>query len=208
MHAVAVPHRLQRPNERAGLEPIEVFRSVAPQSRCPRQVPQSWVKSRPAFQSLESNPRPDIAAALFRANVPSVDKAWTELACEAVRVEVAGSSPSRLNSVFCFADVFEALSFPESAGEAKEVYKGVIEDGVPWVVVDMGKFAQVTPTSYDAAGYEQAWETARAQAYGYWAPDAAIDDLELAEILVAGPVLIEGSPLRLIPTMRDSGLII
>ena len=206
---MAPPHRLQRPEERNGVGPIDVFRALAPQGVQPlSQVPQKWTRSRPAFQSLEPDARPEIAAAVRRAEVPDVDKVWTELAYESVRTEVAPQLPSRLDALFCFADVFEAFSFTEVTDAGRPVFKGTVDDGVPWAVVDMARFAIVNPTSHEVDGYEQAWQTASLQARGYWAPGAIIDDLECAEVLVAGSVSIESAPLRLIPTMRSLGLIV
>lgn len=188
---------------------MEVFRALANVSGQPlMQVPQMWTRLQPAFQSLEPDGRPEIAAALSRAQVAGVDKVWTELAYEAVRTEVGADRPSRLDSLFCFADVFEAFAFTETTGEARFVVRGVVEENVPWAVVDMAKFAVVAPASGDADGYAEAWEIARAQAYGYWAPDASTSDVECAEILVAGPALFEDFPLRLLPTMRGHGLIL
>ncbi len=108
------PYRLRRPQERNGLGPLEVFRVLARKDGQPlRQVPNNWVRTLDAFVSLQHDFGPGTAATLARANVPYVDKVWAELAYESVRTEVAPEQPSRLDSVFCFADVFEAFSFPE-----------------------------------------------------------------------------------------------
>ena len=61
------------------------------------------------------------------------------------------------------------------------------------------------PTS--PGGFAIAWDQALERAHNYWAPPDADTSVECAEILVGGPVVIDQQPVRLIPSMRDRGVI-
>jgi hypothetical protein len=108
-----------------------------------------------------------------------------------------------LESLFAFADPIEALSFTEETDAPKHVWRGRVEAGAPWVVVDMKAFSVPQPPTPDAAGFQFAWTQAEAQAMGYWQPGPVVG---VAEILVRGPILLS-ERLRLLPLLRELGLL-
>jgi len=200
-----VRYSLRRPGL-AGRGPIEVFRVIEPQSGPPpRQVPQKWLLGQNAYRALQPDPRPETAVALVRANAPNVQKVWTEMAYEAVRTEIAPTAPPRFEAVFAFADPLEAISFPFqfNLGVPKWVYRGTVDETVPWRMVDMVSFSVVQPADTTTQGFADAWEVARRQAQGYWAPS---DDVRIAEILVGGSVELTTAVVPL-PLLRELGVI-
>jgi hypothetical protein len=85
--------------------------------------------------------------------VPNVDKVWTELAYESARARIAQALPSRLDSLYAYADPLEALSFTEVTGEPKAVWEGDVLAGAAWALVDVTEFEVVIPTTQDEQGY-------------------------------------------------------
>src|SRR5439155_16212041 len=114
--SAGMPYRLRRPPTRTGHGPLTVYRAVAAAAQPLQQVPQRWVRSQGAYQSLAPNPQPLIASALQAASVPCVDKVWTELAYEAARLDVAPNLPSRLDSLYAYMDPLEALFLHRTDG--------------------------------------------------------------------------------------------
>jgi hypothetical protein len=198
-----VTYELRRPAGREGVGPLEVFRAISPAPQARQQIPARYVASLDAYRALSANPAPEIAAALNTAKVDSVLKVWTELAYEAVRIRVRPTAPSRLESLFAFADPIEALSFTEETDAPKHVWRGQVEAGAPWVVVDMSGFSVPQPPAPNAAGFRTVWRQAETQAMNYWQPGAVVG---IAEILVGGPILLSAR-LRLLPLLRELGLL-
>ncbi len=87
--------------------------------------------------------------------------------------------------------------------EAKHVWEGSVQDGVPWSVVDMSAFEVVVPPTPDEKGYQEAWDRAVEKGKAYWAPGDAV---QVAEVLVPGPVLLTRR-LELIQLLREVGLV-
>lgn len=199
-------YQLRRPPTRDGQGPLTVYRAISTVGQPLLQQPMGWVRLQPAFQGLAVDSTPLAAAALAAASVPNVEKVWTEMAYEAGRVAVAPNLPSRLGSLFCFADPLEALSFTEVAGEAKHVWEAEVQAGIPWALVDMSQFEVVNPSTQDASGYQTAWDQAFRRASSYWAPDADVADVKVAEILIAGPAMLIRR-LELLPLLRELGLV-
>jgi hypothetical protein len=168
-----------------------------------QQIPARYVVSLDAFRALSANRDPEIAAALNAAKVDFVLKVWTELAYEAVRIRVRPTAPSRLESLFAFADPIEALSFTEETDTPKHVWRGEVDTGAPWVLVDMRAFSIPQLPVPGAAGFRAVWQQAEAQAMNYWQPTAVVG---IAEILVGGPILLSAR-LRLLPLLRELGLL-
>lgn len=199
------PYELKRPSSAAGVGPLTVFRAISRDKQPLLQAPRAWVTSLPAFHALSEASNPEIAApALVTSQVPAVAKIWTELAYEEVRKSVAPGSPSRLTSLFAFADPLEAFAFTEETGEAKTVYEGGVLDGVSWAVTDMSRFRMVEPQENSPAGFAQAWQEASVDAAAYWMPSG---DFQMAEVLVEGGIQLIRQ-LTLIPFLRDIGIVI
>jgi hypothetical protein len=196
-------YRLRRPEDRAGRGNLTVYRAISTDDQPLLQRPMGWVRLQRAYQALAADSNPAIAAALAAASVPHIEKVWTELAYESVRLAVAPTLPSRLDSLFAFADPLEALSFTEIAGEAKHVWEMAVPAETSWAVVDMTAFASVDPATKNASGYEAAWEEALERGRSYWTPCSTI---KVAEVLVAGPATLTRR-LELLPLLRDLGLI-
>ena len=172
------------------------------------QRPMYFVRSADAYQGLAVNRSPTTAAALHSANVQNVVKVWSELAFDHVRQLVAPEAPSRLDSVYATPDVYEAFSFTEQTGTAHRVHRGVVADGVPWQLVDMGSFEIVSPQTPDADGFAEAWDLAFDRAQGYWMTGQATPNTPFfAEVLVGGTLVIDPEPLRLLEVMEAHALI-
>jgi len=199
---------LVRPPTLSGVGPLEVFRAIAPVTQNLVQTPQRFVLSSNAHAGLVANPTAATAAALHAAQVPSVIKVWTELAFESVRASIVPDAPSRLSSVYATADVYEAFSFTEITNGAHYVHRGVVQDGVPWRLVDMGSFEIVHPPTADEAGFEEAWKVALDKANRYWLKDRIPASTPFfAEILVGGTVNLDPKPLRLLDVLEADGFI-
>src|SRR5207253_3676004 len=125
----------------------------------------------PAFKALAQSPTPETAASLVAAGVANVAKIWTELAFEAVRQQLAPEAPSRLDAIFAFADPIEALSFTETTGQGQQVWRGTVESGVTWWLVDMAAFDVVEPQANAADVFRVSWAVALERARGYWIPE-------------------------------------
>lgn len=97
-------YSLRRPNTRTGTGPVTVYRATSKPNQPLLQSPIRWVRQQPAFGPLSENPNPEHAALLARVGSANIEKVWTELAYEAVRVDVAPDAPSRLDSLYAFAD--------------------------------------------------------------------------------------------------------
>ena len=185
-----------------------MFRAIAPIPQSREQTPQRFVLSSPAYAGLAANPTPATAAALHAAQVPSVIKVWTELAFESVRAAIMPAAPSRLDAVYACADVYEAFSFTEETNTPHHAHRGMIQDGVPWQLVDMSAFASSVPPTSDEAGFEDAWTKSCDNANRYWLTGQATPNTPFfAEILVGGVVTIDADRLRLLDMMEGEGLI-
>lgn len=198
-----MPYELERPATRSGVGPIGVYRSISNFNQPLHQQPRRWVREQQAFKVLSGDPKPEIAAALAAAEVPVVVKVWTELAYEACRVDKAPDMPSRLDSLYAYADPLEALSFTEITGSAQQVFRGNVQENVPWAVVDMLDFQLIDPTTLDKEGFNAAWLQAFEDAERYWLHDGTP---RAAEILVAGPILLT-QRLELLPLLRELELV-
>lgn len=111
--------------------------------------------------------------------------------------------PSRLDSLYAYADPLEALSFTEITNEPKQVWEGTVQDGVAWAVVDMSVFKVIEPEVPDEGGFEETWRQAFDAAKQYLQP---IVDTGAAEVLVAGQIRLSRR-LQLIPLLRELGLL-
>lgn len=168
----------------SGVGPAIVFRAIT--ANVPLlQTPQSWVRNQPAFERLAADCLPDAAAALQAAGVLEVEKVWTELAYESVRAAAARDWPSRLDSLFAFADPVEAFDFGYETLGVKQAWEGTVPDGVAWAQVDMSVFRVERVAAATPAEFADAWQRAERGAHDYWSRSA---DPEVAEILVAGPI--------------------
>ncbi len=197
-------YKLRRPTSRTGVGPLMVYRAIAADMDQPlTQQPMLWVRSLPACRALVDDPQPRIAKALAAASVPYVPKVWTELAYEAVRLEVSPEKPSRLDVLYAYADPLEALSFTEITGLPKQVWEGGVAEEVPWAMTDMSVYGVIHPTTQDEDGFRTAWAQATEAARKYWQPDNGV---RAAELLVAGPVQLTRR-LELIPLLRERGLV-
>jgi hypothetical protein len=79
---------------------------------------------------------------------------------------------------------------------------------VPWQLVDMGSFAVEQPATLDEAGFKAAWDAACDRAIRYWMTGQATPTTPFyAEILVGGPILLDGAPLRLLEIMEAEQLL-
>ncbi|GIW20264.1 MAG: hypothetical protein KatS3mg065_0560 [Chloroflexota bacterium] len=197
------PYRLRRLSARIGQGPETVYRAVSTDNQPLLQQPMKWVRLQGAYRALAECPTPRMAAALAAAGVPNVAKVWTELAYEAVRQQIARELPSRLDSLYAFADPFEALSFTEVTSGAHQVWEGEVPEGVTWAAVDMSAFGVVRPETPDPAGYAEAWRRATEQARRYWVPG---DEIQVQEILVAGELRLTRQ-VRLLPLLTELGLL-
>lgn len=205
-----MPHSIQRPPSRVGVGPLPVFRAVSNRDARTTQTPAGWVRRQPAFlnftafrsagRSLEE------AAAFSVANgIPNVPKCLTEVVYEDVRLEIALSAPSRLDSVFGFVDIYEAFSFLSASNEAQCVFAGEVPDGAPWVVTPMDVFQVQALATAEAADVSQAIAVASADAARYW--DASTPLGDHAEVLT--PLIeIRQPQLRLLGTLRAHGLLV
>ena len=201
-------YKLKRPPSLSGTGPLEVYRALSVGPPVLRQTPQCFVRRTDAFKGLFGRVSPTIAAALHAANVSLVPKVWTELAYESVRAEILPSAPSRLDALYAFADPFEAFSFTEETRTPHQVHRGMVLQGTPWQLVDMGSFSIVQPVTPDEAGYDQAWAVARTAAVSYWLTGQATPNTPFrAEILVGGELQIDQQPLRLLEVMTSESLV-
>lgn len=201
-------YRLVRPPKLSGTGPLEVFRAISTAPQDLVQRPMQFVRNTDAYRGLNVDRSPTTAAALHSANVQHVVKVWTELAFEHVRQLVAPGAPSRLDSVYAAPDVYEAFSFTEQTGIAHRVHRGVVADGVPWQLVDMGSFGIVAPETPDAHGFDNAWSLACNRASNYWMTGHATPSTPFfAEVLVGGPLVIDPEPLRLLDVMEAHALL-
>lgn len=181
-----------------------MFRAVdAQHQQALRQTAQRWVMNQPAYTALNQTPSPEVAAGLHQAGVLNVPKVWSELAYETVRKEAFPAAPSRLESLYAYLDPLEALSFTEVTGYGKQVWRGEVENGVRWAVVDVSHFSVAQPASADINGFQEAWDRARTQARSYWGSEA---DVREAEVLVAGPIVLT-EQILLVPYLRRIGLV-
>ncbi len=163
---------------------MTVFRAITENVPL-RQTPQSWVRKQQSFPPLAETPVPEKAVELHGAGTPQVEKVWTELAYETVRLEVAPELPPRLDSLFAFADPIEAFDFGYETLGVKQAWMGEVLDGVPWAQVDVGAFRVERVDETTVEEFRAAWERAAARAVQYWTPGEVP---EIAEILVAGPI--------------------
>lgn len=202
-------HRLARPATLSGFGPLEVFRAVAPTPQQEVvQTPRRWALSTPAYAGLKLDPRPITAAALHAAGVANVIKVWTELAYESIRVAVVPTAPSRLESLYAMADVYEAFAFNEVTNTGHWVHRGVVAEGVPWQLVDMRSFIVAQPRTPDGAGFDEAWRDACVNAHKYWLTGHAPPDAPFfAEILVQGELRLDQERLHLLNVMESHGLV-
>jgi hypothetical protein len=110
-------YKFQRPDDRGGVDPLAVYRSLGVGSHPQVQEPHFHVRRTiPAYGALEpllenGGDPPGAAAHLNSNGFADVDKALAELAYETVRRDIRPSAPSRLDSVFCFFDPLEAFLF-------------------------------------------------------------------------------------------------
>jgi hypothetical protein len=180
-----------------------------------RHSPRGYVRSLGEFNLLiqtEGDPDFETLAAACSAlhalalNPALMHKAIVELAYERVRLSVRPDAPSRLDSVFCCCDLVEAFSFRDiRAGALGQVYAGTTVGKAQWAVVDMAEYG--VPRSLgggDAAYYRLIWQQALDKAHGYWIPGASIAS---AEVLVAGEVQFDGSPLTTLDLLREVGVV-
>lgn len=195
---------LERPESLSGVGSLIVYRAISRESQPLLQTPMLWARQQAAFTALTASPEPATAAQLHASGVPLVPKIWTELAYESVRVRVARTLPSRLDSLFAFTDPLEAFSLEQITSNDKDVYQGVVQDGVAWCIVDMAHFGIPSFQTFNPEGYQSAWDVACGQAARYWNPTGPI---ETAEALVAGPVLLQRSALTLVDLLRHMGIV-
>lgn len=148
----------------------------------------------------------DAVASVIQAldsQAPYVEKTWTELAFEAVRRRVRPEAPSRLSCLFCFADPFEALALTERTAIAYMVCRAVTAENVPWVVVDMEGF-EVQKLAPDGDSIVEAYRRAESLAESYWSSSG---EMQTAEVLVAGPIVLQPQRISLMILLQDLGLL-
>jgi len=196
-------YKLQRPAKRAGTGPLTVYRSTNRSDLSTIQTPQRWVMSQPAYAILSATPAASTAAQLQAAIHQHVPKIWTELAYEDVRRRLAPGAPSRLESLFAFADPVEAFSLEQVTNVDKAVWEAEVSIAAPWALVDMSHFEIGEYKSFDEAGFQDAWNNAADRASKYWMPGGTI---ATAEILVGGTIELKRQ-LNLVDLFRHIGLI-
>jgi hypothetical protein len=169
-----VAYQRVRPDQRTDRGGLTVYRCVSRLSQPLLQTPVGWTRAQASFDPLSDDPDPQHAALLHRVGTPNVRKVWVELAYETTRANVAPHFPSRLDSLYAFADPVEAFDFQQHSDTALDVWKATIQDGVHWAVVDMAKFSIPDPPSTDAEGFDAIWDWATDNATQYWAPGETI----------------------------------
>jgi len=133
-------YKFQPPDDRAGVGPLTVYRSLGMGNHPQVQELHFHVRRTiPAYGALapllENGGNPPAAAAHLNSNgFADVDKALAELAYETVRRDIRPSAPSRLDSVFCFFDPLEAFLFGDVVAQSgpRAVCGGIVRSGVPW----------------------------------------------------------------------------
>lgn len=205
-------YEFQRPDDRAGVGPLAVYRSLGMGSHPQVQEPHFHVRRTiPAYGALEpllDNGGDPAAAHLNSNGFAHVDKALAELAYETVRRDIRPSAPSHIDSVFCFFDPLEAFLFGDVVAPSgpRAVCSGIVRSGVPWAIVPMPIPFFVEPPSRDQDGYRQFWETAIRRARIYWNPETPLD--RVAEVLVAGAVDLQGSATGQWDTFISAGIVL
>jgi hypothetical protein len=196
-----MPYSLRRPGSGSGVGGLTVYRAVSRVNQPLLQEPVRWTRQQGAFESLWEKSDPKDAALLARVGAPHIPKIWTEIAYEVVRSEVAPDHPSRLDSLFAFADPLEAFAFQQHVDAAVDVWEGQVLDGARWGLVDMAGFEVVQSHGSDMDSFANAWDQASAAARSYWAPGEMV---ETAEILVEGRIQLRRK-LDLLPSLRELG---
>lgn len=163
---------------------MTVFRAITENVPL-RQTPQSWVRNQQSFPPLAEAPVPEKAAELHAAGVPHVEKVWTELAFENVRLERASHLPSRLESLFAFADPLEAFDFGYETFGMKQAWVGEVPENVRWAQVDMSAYRVERAGTATSTEFQVAWDRAVVRASSYWVPSGIP---VVAEVLVEGPI--------------------
>jgi hypothetical protein len=198
---------------RAGLGPVRVFRALpnaVGQRHWPvDQTPQNFITSLPAFNALmnaviSGGDLAGAAAHLASQNIPMVEKSWTEVIFEAVRLQVVPDAPSRQTALWAFEDPLQAFALTEQTATAYRVFEAEVLDGVPWRVVDMSAFRVPQLASMGHDSFEAAEPELRVLADHYWLMD---QPEPVREVLVGGAMRLTSPALDLLAWMRDAGLI-
>lgn len=151
-----------------------------------------FVRNTPEYRALSVSRSPEVAAALAATGtMQHVEKVWAEFAYEAARIDIAPSMPSRLDSLYALADPIEAFSFTEHSESAHAIWEIEVDEGVPWAMVDMSKFASGDAGNRDPAGYAALWDDRYEVAKGYWQPPG---EIVIGEILIGGPARTDATP--------------
>jgi hypothetical protein len=183
-------YEFRRPSELRGVGPFEVYRAVKEEARDAQmwQEPRFFVRQQWAFNRLLTSRDPELAALMYGNDAhpaqTSIPKLWTEAAYETKRLELDSTVPSRLDSLFACADPLDAFLLVDVT-PIGSVWRGTVEDGAGWVIVDMAEFATVTPASATTGAFEDAWREATLRAEAYWTPSSSHTK---PEVLVAGAI--------------------
>ena len=183
-------YAFRRPSELRGVGPIEVFRAVKEEARDAQmwQEPMFFARQQWAFNRLLTSRDAKLAALMFGNEAHPAQKAipklWSEAAYEVKRQQLDPTLPSRLDSLFACVDPLDAFLLVD-ATPIGSVWRGVVEDGVEWAIVEMAEFATVTPATATVEAFEAAWREASTRAAAYWCPSMPLRE---PEVLVAGAI--------------------
>lgn len=207
------PYRRIRLAERIGVGPMTVYRVLQfpADDRFPRfdhvQLPQRWARRQPEYITLEAAQMKggDVVGAAEHLATQGADrlrlvKALQELIYERIRLEIAPTMPSRLESVYAFIDPLDAFAFAERMKSIpRAVFQATVPEGTPWAVVDMNYF----PTGQEG-DIGIAAEKASRDAPCYWTTDG--NDL-VPEILIPGAIQLVGNSMEVVPWLVEQGLV-
>lgn len=189
-------YTLKRPATADGRGKLTVYRAMAVGMVPQYLFPQGYVANLQSFRILwqADNLAPTASSLVGQVPLVELRKVFTELAYERVRASARPNAVSRLTSLFCFADPFEAFASTEGTGEAKSILVISVPPEVPWTVVDMSAFEVVHPAAPTEDGWAQAWQDATSKAKDYWAPGRPPQQFRVAEVLLAGQIAVTRRP--------------
>lgn len=173
-----------------------VYRAVDSVPPPLEQEPQQFVRHRAEWRAISEACNPPARAAAFarlRSERSWAYKCMVEWAYEVVRLKEAVGAPSRLDSLFLFADRVDAISF------AKRFNKVAVYEGSPvYPDIRVGQYdfglyyTRADTFEPTAEVFGEAWVTACTMASRYWRGEVATGPVET---LVGGTVMLTREPI-------------